>query len=714
MRLGRQLFGISLGLTCMSAAAAQAADQASQATSDIPRKALPFKAPPKAETPFFLINDNRITFSQFQGSLPGFSARSLQSTVAFTHFDAWAYGTNTFSLLRTQFDRTVPTAPCFGGVTTSNIPCAAAATSAMSVRSTLGWNELFDTKIFALGPLTNISFIAGGDANLADNAAYANGVTVVSGLQFNFALPYKGYFQVSPQFVQRTLFQAPNYPANVEGVFATVATGNPQPMYSGLPDGVQKFVPTWGLDLNYYMDLGFLPENVRYFAISGRASIRGGDGNGGYGPYNRNPLYNRAVGYSTEPIRLTFDGGSYFWGQKYAHLVDLWAAWRYDYNISGFNEALDPNCIIKATGASNGSCGDNGVYYGMTIKLGADVPGAPQLSPFGVPFLKTAENSITYGYLPNATTPGVTPSVEKYVYAFTHNDTWAYGTNYVYGEFIKSGTNDPTAPCSSVFNNPPFGVTGGCSGEVEFNAKIRSTLGFNELFNTTKFRTGMLRDVSFEVGADMREANGYQQPIKEAVVAGLQFAIDLPYKGYLNVAPLYYQERNHSIYAYPNNAGNVNGFLYGVPTIYRGAMPAGFTGTSDGNLHFNPTWALEVNYGGEIGFLPESLRYFSYSGHVNIYGPKGNGAYGGQTLPATFNTKTEFETEPLRLSLDLSKALWGQKYSHYVEPFIAYRYWANKYGAGANAANGMCSFANGTSNGSCTEKTVYVGVTSKF
>src|SRR4030081_3329233 len=113
MKLGGQLFGISLALTCVNFAA-QAADQV---TPDIPRKAVPFKAPPKAELPFFLINDNRITFSQFKGALPGFSAGSQQTTVAFTHFDAWAYGTNSFSLLATQFDHSVPTAPCFGSVT---------------------------------------------------------------------------------------------------------------------------------------------------------------------------------------------------------------------------------------------------------------------------------------------------------------------------------------------------------------------------------------------------------------------------------------------------------------------------------------------------------------------------------------------------------------------------------------------------------------------
>ena len=39
------------------------------------------------------------------------------------------------------------------------------------------------------------------------------------------------------------------------------------------------------------------------------------------------------------------------------------------------------------------------------------------------------------------------------------------------------------------------------------------------------------------------------------------------------------------------------------------------------------------------------------------------------------------------------------------------RYWKNKYGFdSANAVNRICFFANGTGNKSCTEQTVYAGV----
>jgi hypothetical protein len=49
---------------------------------------------------------------------------------------------------------------------------------------------------------------------------------------------------------------------------------------------------------------------------------------------------------------------------------------------------------------------------------------------------------------------------------------------------------------------------------------------------------GPLRNISFEVGMDANAENRYLGAAKRDVVAGLQFAFDLPYKGYFNVAPL--------------------------------------------------------------------------------------------------------------------------------------------------------------------------------
>jgi hypothetical protein len=118
----------------------------------------------------------------------------------------------------------------------------------------------------------------------------------------------------------------------------------------------------------------------------------------------------------------------------------------------------------------------------------------------------------------------------------------------------------------------------------------------------------------------------------------------------------------------------------------------------------------------DLGFLPEDMRYFSISGRAGWYGPKGD-----NSAPLVFNgtgsnstaTKIELNSEPIRLTFDAGKALWGEKRSHFVDVWVAWRYWQNKYGLDHDASPGICTVA-GVSTNSCTESTVYTGVTVKF
>jgi hypothetical protein len=257
---------------------------------------------------------------------------------------------------------------------------------------------------------------------------------------------------------------------------------------------------------------------------------------------------------------------------------------------------------------------------------------------------------------------------------------------------FKSDHNDPAGPCVSP-GNP-----GNCAGATEFYGLIRSTLGFNEIFNTKAFSYGPLRDISLELGGDGETENSFLAPAKRDFVGGLQFAFDLPYKGFFNVAPLAYKEINHNAFT---QCG-----LFGPGT-------PGVTCNSDGNTDFKTTWAVETNYYMDLGFLPESMQFFSISGRAGWYGPKGNqnaplGIASGGTA-----TKTELNSEPIRLTFDASKAVWGPKYTHFVDVWVAYRYWQNKFGLDHNAAPGVCTVA-GVSTNSCTEQTVYTGVTVKF
>src|SRR6202011_3507761 len=126
---------------------------------------------------------------------------------------------------------------------------------------------------------------------------------------------------------------------------------------------------------------------------------------------------------------------------------------------------------------------------------------------------------------------------------------------------------------------------------------------------------------------------------KRAFVAGLQFAFDLPYKGFFNVAPLAYKEINHNAF--------IQCGLFGPGT-------PGVTCTADGNTDYKTTWAIETNYYMDLGFLPPNLQLFSVSGRAAWYGSKGNqnsplGIASGGTA-----TKVELNSEPIRLTFDAS------------------------------------------------------------
>ena len=343
----------------------------------------------------------------------------------------------------------------------------------------------------------------------------------------------------------------------------------------------------------------------------------------------------------------------------------------------------------------------------------ADIPVKANAKPLAdLPFFRVIDDRVTVSWMPRATDPGafsvnpngtINGTTPKQVYSFTHFDAWAYGTNFFNISMYKAGHNDPASPCVA----PGVTITGGagnCAGLTEIYGLFRSTFGWNEIFNTKAFTMGPLRNVSFEVGMDANAVNSFLAPAKRDVVAGLQFAFDLPYKGYLNVAPLAYSE-----FANHNTFTQCGLFGPGVP---------GVTCNADGNTKFNTTWAVETNYYMDLGFLPESMQFFSISGRAGWYGPKGD----SKNLPALsgvgrFSTasKVEFNSEPIRLTFDASKAFWGPKYSHFVDTWVAYRYWQNKFGLDHNAAPGVCTIAaTGQSTNSCTESTVYGGVTVKF
>jgi hypothetical protein len=362
------------------------------------------------------------------------------------------------------------------------------------------------------------------------------------------------------------------------------------------------------------------------------------------------------------------------------------------------------------------------VFASAGVARAADLPVKAAKPVKDLPFFLVIDDRVTYSWMPNGTDPGAyslkpggagfNGNTAKSVYSFTHFDIWQYGTNFFTISMFKSDHNDPASPCTGTTTNSIYNtatITGGnsfCAGATEFYGLFRSTLGWNELFGTKQFSIGPLHNISFEWGADYETENNFLAPAKRDFVAGLQFAFDLPYKGYINVAPLAYKEINHNAF---DSCG-----------LFPGVNSPGVNCLTDGNTRFKTTWAVEVNYYMDLGFLPENMQYFSISGRAGWYGPKGdsNSPLVG-TGVGVFSTasKTELNSEPIRLTFDASKAAMGAKYSHFVDLWVAYRYWQNKFGLDHNAEFGVCTQALGgaiVSTNSCTEQTVYAGVTVKF
>src|SRR4051794_20094043 len=364
--------------------------------------------------------------------------------------------------------------------------------------------------------------------------------------------------------------------------------------------------------------------------------------------------------------------------------------------MSGPRHAMAAAVLSLATLLSGGLAG----AADMAMKAVAPAPDQP--------FFLVNDNRVTFSYIFTAAQPGmfsvnpdgtINAKTAKQVYSFTHFDVWGYGTNFFTISLFKSDHNDPATPCINAGISATF-APASCAGATEIYGLFRSTFGWNEIFNTKAFSTGPLHNVSFEVGMDANTENRFFGAAKRAVVAGLQFAFDLPYKGYFNVAPLVYWEfANH-------NSFSQCGAGWSAPCI------------ADGNTSFKPTWAIETNYYMDLGFLPQNMQYFSISGRAAWYGKKGTDT---EPLPASvangvYPTKVEFNSEPIRLTLDASKAIWGDKYSHFVDVWVAYRYWQNKFGLDHNNAFACTTFVGGTkvSTGSCTESSLYSGITVKF
>ena len=285
-----------------------------------------------------------------------------------------------------------------------------------------------------------------------------------------------------------------------------------------------------------------------------------------------------------------------------------------------------------------------GVWSGSAAA--ADVPErakAPLVAEAKSPsFFLFADTQVSYYHEFTAREPGIPATkgnplngraIPKNVVNISHVDAWEYGTNFLSLDILKSGSQDPKG-----FAFPNLGIQTGI-GATEAYGIYRGTLSGNALTGTKAFTVpGIVKDVSLSYGTDLNSKDQAFGSEKRLVVAGLNFAFDVP-AGFLNLSVHAAKEFNR------------NGI---VPLPFR-------------DVEFNFTPEFEIVYSIPLTFtnLPLSLVGFN-----NIVAPKGIDGFGNRTV-------TEFLSRT-NLVLDVGKLVYDQP--NKVDAFVGFQYWRNKFG----------------------------------
>jgi hypothetical protein len=313
---------------------------------------MPLKAPPPAKpVPFFFVNDTSVSFIWYPNSTdPGVSGDSnivpggvfgQKNTFArysgeIDHFDVWQYGTN---FIHVEFDQYGPQDPSLG------IPGAQGSREFFAIaRSTLGFNEISNSKAFSNFLTKDVSLEIGGNAGVQDNFLDEHTTVGVFGLQFALNLP--GVVNVSiladKEFTRNAFdtcgpagFGVVTGPAGSFGAGACIGGGS----FSGDRD----FDWTWRIENFISEPLTFLPPSVPLTFIN-VLNVIGPKGTGistanclavgCFGPagaFNNNETKTEVF----EDARLSLDASQVFWGKP--GIWDAFVGYRYWYNKFGTN-----------------------------------------------------------------------------------------------------------------------------------------------------------------------------------------------------------------------------------------------------------------------------------------------------------------------------------------------------------------------------------------
>jgi hypothetical protein len=235
--------------------------------------------------------------------------------------------------------------------------------------------------------------------------------------------------------------------------------------------------------------------------------------------------------------------------------------------------------------------------------------------------------------------------VPKNVVNIFHADSWAYGTNLISLDILRSGSQDPAGDKEL---QPKY------YGATEVYLIYRGVLSLNKVFDTQAFAIpGLVKDIGLSYGADINTKDTAFDSEKRAGTFGLSFAFDVP-AGFVNLKVQGYKEFSR------------NGLAGGK--LQAGQVP-GFDYSHFRSVEYKMTPEFEITYTIPLPFtgLPLSLAGFN-----TIILPKGRYGFLNEN-----DTQLEFVSQT-NLVLDVGQLIADTP--NRVEVFAGFQYWHNKFG----------------------------------
>jgi hypothetical protein len=325
---------------------------------------MPVKAAPVA-APFFLVNDNSVSFTYFPGSTdPGVYGSSYNPRYQFdmTHFDVNRWGTNFIDFNYQQYGDKDPIQTMYGS--------KGSAEADALVRNTLSGNAFLGKNFFSNFITKDISFAYGGLFVVVDNFLAPHTHQYDIGAQFTLNLPGTVNLSVYAQKeTHNNTYNAICTP-NTFGPFfgqpsptganggACPYTGNQEFKWAPRLELVilepLTFLPTWlPMSWNSFTGVTF-PKGTGY-SQDHLAALQAGGGcvvtTGGNNPNNPCSAFSKTEIFSEN--RLVLDVGKMYWGK--AGLWEGFVGYRYWYNKFGTDHnaaifsVLSPNTSIEST-----------------------------------------------------------------------------------------------------------------------------------------------------------------------------------------------------------------------------------------------------------------------------------------------------------------------------------------------------------------------------